>query len=99
MAKVYFGKTVKYKGTKYLPNVTFEVAESDLDDLKKAGAWLVEEAVIDEPVVEEVKVEEPLREIDMLRLEADELGIEYKKNWGVNKLEDAIAEVKADVEQ
>ena len=54
MAKVYFGKTVKYKGNKYLPNVTFEVAESDLDDLKKAGAWLVEEAVIDEPVVEEV---------------------------------------------
>jgi len=30
-----------------------------------------------------------------LRDEADELGIEYKGNWGVKKLTEAIAEAKA----
>ena len=34
MAVVYFGKTVKYKGTTYLPNTKFEVEDSDIDSLR-----------------------------------------------------------------
>lgn len=87
MAKISFGKTVKYQGSVYPPNTVFEVSDSDVADLKKAGGWVKEE-----PKTEE-KPEKS--ELDLLRDEADELGIEYKGNWGVKKLTEAIAEAKA----
>lgn len=42
MEEVYFGKTVKYKGTTYLPNAKFEVDDKDIDGLKLQGAWVIE---------------------------------------------------------
>lgn len=94
MAIVYFGKTVKYKGTTYLPNTKFEAEDSDIDSLKQQGAWVIEQ---DEPKlkkeVEEQKVEK--REIDILRDKALDLGIDFKGNWGVKKLKEAIAEAES----
>ena len=91
MAKISFGKTVKYQGSVYPPNTVFEVSDSDVADLQKAGGWVKEEPEI-EPKTE---VEPEKSELDLLRDEADELGIEYKGNWGVKKLTEAIAEAKA----
>ena len=88
MAKISFGKTVKYRGSVYPPNTIFEVKDTDVDGLKKSGGWLIEE----EPKTE---IEPEKSELDLLRDEADELGIEYKGNWGVKKLTEAIAEAKA----
>lgn len=98
MAKISFGKTVKYQGSIYPPNTVFEVSDSDVADLQKAGGWVKEE-----PKIKEVEDKEPegeeageeKSELDILRDEADELGIEYKGNWGVKKLTEAIAEAKA----
>ena len=87
MAKISFGKTVKYQGSVYPPNTVFEVSDSDVADLKKAGGWVKEEP--------KTEVEPKKSELDLLRDEADELGIEYKGNWGVKKLTEAIAEAKA----
>ena len=87
MAKISFGKTVKYQGSIYPPNTVFEVRDSDVADLKKAGGWVKEEP--------KTEVEPEKSEMDLLRDEADELGIEYKGNWGVKKLTEAIAEAKA----
>ena len=87
MAKISFGKTVKYQGSVYPPNTVFEVSDSDVADLKKAGGWVEEEP--------KTEVEPEKSELDLLRDEADELGIEYKGNWGVKKLTKAIAEAKA----
>lgn len=92
MAKISFGKTVKYKGAIYPPNTVFEVSDSDVADLKKAGGWVKEEPKKEEPKTE---VESEKSELDLLRDEADELGIEFKGNWGVKKLTEAIAEAKA----
>jgi len=85
MAIVYFGKTVKYKGTTYLPNTKFEVEDSDIDSLKQQGAWVIEK---DKPELKEEVKEEKVekREIDILREKAIELGIDFKGNWGVKKL-------------
>ena len=87
MAKISFGKTVKYQGSIYPPNTVFEVSDSDVADLKKAGGWVKEEP--------KTEVEPEKSELDLLRDEANELGIEYKGNWGVKKLTEAIAEAKA----
>ena len=87
MAKISFGKTVKYQGSIYPPNTVFEVSDSDVADLKKAGGWVKEEP--------KTEVEPEKSELDLLRDEADELGIEYRGNWGVKKLTEAIAEAKA----
>lgn len=87
MAKISFGKTVKYQGSIYPPNTVFEVSDSDVADLKKAGGWVKEEP--------KTEVEPEKSKLDLLRDEADELGIEYKGNWGVKKLTEAIAEAKA----
>ena len=87
MAKISFGKTVKYQGSIYPPNTVFEVSDSDVADLKKAGGWVKEEP--------KTEIEPEKSELDLLRDEADELGIEYKGNWGVKKLTEAIAEAKA----
>lgn len=43
MAKVYFSTAVKYNGTKYPANAPFEVADKDVDNLRKSGGWVVEE--------------------------------------------------------
>ena len=87
MAKILFGKTVKYQGSIYPPNTVFEVSDSDVADLQKAGGWVKEEP--------KTEVEPEKSELDLLRDEANELGIEYKGNWGVKKLTEAIAEAKA----
>lgn len=93
MAKISFGKTVKYQGSIYPPNTVFEVSDSDVADLKKAGGWVKEEPKTE--VEPKTKVKPKKSELDLLRDEADELGIEYKGNWGVKKLTEAIAEAKA----
>lgn len=93
MAKMYFGKTVRYEGMEYPPNTTFEVKDNDVDDLKKAGGWLVEEPN-KEPEKEPEKDEEEKSELDLLREKALELGIDFKGNWGVKKLSEAIAEAE-----
>ena len=56
MAKMYFANTVRYKGTRYYANTTFEVEDKDVADLKVAGGWVVEPSI---PVrlVEEASVE------------------------------------------
>jgi hypothetical protein len=87
MAKISFGKTVKYQGSVYPPNTVFEVSDSDVADLKKAGGWVKEEP--------KTEVEPEKSELDLLRDEADKLGIKYKGNWGVKKLTETIAEAKA----
>ena len=87
MAKISFGKTVKYQGSVYPPNTVFEVSDSDVADLQKAGGWVKEEP--------KIEAEPEKSELDLLRDEADELGIEYKGNWGVKKLTETIAEAKA----
>lgn len=67
MAKMYFAKTVKYKGVTYSPQVRFEVDRADVEELKAAGGWLVEEKPKEEKkVVEEAiakKVEEVKEEV------------------------------------
>lgn len=87
MARISFGKTVKYQGSIYPPNTVFEVGDSDVADLKKAGGWVKEEP--------KTEVEPEKSELDLLRDEANELGIDFKGNWGVKKLTEAIAEAKA----
>lgn len=91
MAKISFGKTVKYQGSIYPPNTVFEVNDSDVADLKKAGGWVKEEPKTEE----KPEKSEEKSKLDLLRDEADELGIEYKGNWGVKKLTEAIAKAKA----
>lgn len=90
---MYFGKTVRYEGMEYPPNTTFEVKDSDVDGLKKHGGWLVEEPN-KEPEKEPEKDEEEKSELDLLREKALELGIDFKGNWGVKKLSEAIAEAE-----
>lgn len=93
MAKMYFGKTVRYEGTEYPPNTTFEVKDTDVDGLKKSGGWLVEEPKeIDDEESEDGKEEKS--ELDILREKALELGIDFKGNWGVKKLSKAIADAE-----
>lgn len=62
MAKISFGKTVKYKGSIYPPNTVFEVSDSDVADLQKAGGWVIEESKAKkekvEPKILTEKVEE-----------------------------------------
>lgn len=54
MIKVKLNRTVRYNGVVYRPNTVFEAKEKDFDELKKLGAF-----VIEEPKTEKVeKVEE-----------------------------------------
>jgi hypothetical protein len=94
MAKMYFGKTVRYEGTEYPPNTTFEVKDTDVNDLKKSGGWLVEapKEIDDDKEPENDKEEKS--ELDILREKALELGIDFKGNWGVKKLTEAITEAE-----
>ena len=97
MAKMYFGKTVRYEGMEYPPNTTFEVKDSDVDDLKKAGGWIIEKPKVDnadENKEPENDKEPEKTELDILREKAIELGIDFKGNWGVKKLREAIAEAE-----
>lgn len=93
MAKVYFGKTVKYQGITYPPGTQFEVKDEDVNDLKLVGAWIVEPKNGKESIEEEKEVEEK-SELEILREKAEALGIEYKGNWGVKRLTEAIAEIE-----
>lgn len=97
MAKMYFGKTVRYEGTEYPPNTTFEVKDTDVDDLKKAGGWIIEEpkAADDDENKEPKNDKEPEKtELDILREKAIELGIDFKGNWRAKKLSEAIADAE-----
>jgi len=91
MAKMYFAKTVRYEGSEYPPNTTFEVKDSDVDDLKKAGGWIIEKPKATK--VDENKEPEK-SELDILREKAIELGINFRGNWGAKKLSEAIAEAE-----
>lgn len=93
MPKIYFAKTVKYEGVTYPPNTVFECLDNDVEDLKMAGGWLIEEKKPVRPVVE--APEAPVwNELEKLRLQAAELGIDFKKTWGIKKLQTAIDEVQ-----
>ena len=97
MAKISFGKTVKYQGSIYPPNTVFEVRDADVDDLKKAGGWIIEEPKVDnadENKEPENDKEPEKSELDILREKAIELGINFKGNWGVKKLSEAIAKAE-----
>ena len=97
MAKMYFAKTVRYEGSEYPPNTTFEVKDVDVDDLKKAGGWIIEKPKVDnanENKESKNGTEPEKTELDILREKAIELGINFKGNWGVKKLSEAIAEVE-----
>jgi len=70
MVKVKLNRTVRYNGVIYRPNTVFEAKEKDLDELKKLGAFVVEELKTEvvekvvenedeEEVVEVVKQETP----------------------------------------
>ncbi|MFA5638821.1 MAG: hypothetical protein WC961_08075 [Anaerovoracaceae bacterium] len=91
MAKMYFAKTVRYEGSEYPPNTAFEVKDADVDDLKKAGGWIIEKPKATK--VDENKEPEK-SELDILREKAIELGINFKGNWGAKKLSEAIAEAE-----
>jgi hypothetical protein len=97
MAKMYFAKTVRYEGSEYPPNTTFEVKDNDVDDLKKAGGWIIEKPKVDnvnENKEPENNKEPEKTELDILREKAIELGINFKGNWGVKKLSEAIAKAE-----
>lgn len=40
-----FAKAVKYEGENFPPNTAIMVKDEDVDDLKKAGGWVVEPSV------------------------------------------------------
>lgn len=97
MAKMRFDRPVKYQGTRYPSNTAITVFEEDVEELKKAGGWVLESSnrfkdFEEDPVDEddEKEPEDPVDELELLRNEAAELGIEFKKNWGVKKLREAI---------
>lgn len=97
MTKMYFAKTVRYEGSEYPPNTVFEVKDADVDDLKKAGGWIIEEPKVDnadENKEPENGTEPEKTELDILREKAIELGINFKGNWGVKKLKEEIAKVE-----
>lgn len=56
MAKMYFDKTVQYNGVKFAPRATFEVLDSDVEELQRAGGWLAEEPKV---LVAEEEEEKP----------------------------------------
>ncbi len=94
---MYFAKTVRYQGSEYPPNTTFEVKDVDVDDLKKAGGWIIEEPKAvddDENKGPENGTGSEKSELDILREKAIELGIDFRGNWGVKKLSEAIAEAE-----
>lgn len=91
---MYFGKTVRYEGTEYPPNTTFEVKDTDVNDLKKSGGWLVEAPKEIDDGKEPEDDKEEKSELDILREKALELGIDFKGNWGVKKLTEAITEAE-----
>ena len=101
--KMQFPKSVRYKWETHPPFTTFEVDDKDVESMKKMGGFPVTPKVVDKPVApkeekkedlkEEAKEEEPKEEkrpLDILREKADELGIEYPIQWGVNKLKEEI---------
>lgn len=61
MVKVKLNRTVRYNGVVYHPNTVFEAKEKDLDELKKLGAFVIEEPKIEE--VEKVKENEDEEEV------------------------------------
>lgn len=62
MIKVKLNRTVRYNGIVYRPNTVFEAKEKDLDELKKLGAFVIEEPKTKE--VEKVEENEDEEEVD-----------------------------------
>lgn len=60
MVKISFGKTVKYQDTIYPPNTAFEVSDSDVADLQKAGGWVIEESKAKKEKVEPIILAEEI---------------------------------------
>lgn len=78
---------------------TFEAGtELSADDVKSFGSKEIERFIADGAVKEVGKKSEdetpPELDLEALRLEADELGIEYQANIGAKKLAAKIAEFK-----
>jgi hypothetical protein len=97
MAKMIFAKSVRYKGITYPPNTQFEVLDEEVQDLKTAGGWVIEKPKVDnanENKEPENDKEPEKSELDILREKAIELGINFKGNWGVKKLSEAIAKAE-----
>lgn len=67
--------------------VTQEASQDAFDRLYSKEGWV---RVADAPVVDD--------ELEALRSEAIELGVEWKGNWGRPKLTDEIAKAKAAAE-
>lgn len=64
MVKVKLNRTVRYNGVVYRPNTVFEAKEKDLDELKKLGAFVIEEfKTEDVEKVEENEDEEEVVEV------------------------------------
>jgi hypothetical protein len=101
MAKMYFDKTVKYKGTSYPPNTPFDVEDEDLSNLQKTGGWLVggeepkealQGADSNTDSTDDEDSEED-NELEQLRKKAESLGVVVKKSWGVKKLTEVISDL------
>lgn len=58
MVKVKLNRTVKYNGVIYRPNTVFEANEKDLDELKKIGAFVIEEPKEEAKSIKSVEVVE-----------------------------------------
>jgi hypothetical protein len=50
MAKMSFPNVVKYNGVCYNARVPFTVKESDVDELRKKGGWVIEEPKATKPL-------------------------------------------------
>lgn len=87
MVKMYFNKTIKYKGTYYPPYQLVNIDTSDVERVNKEGAWIVGNLPTQAPKISP-------REIDKLREKAEKLNIKYKQNWGIKKLKSEIAKIK-----
>jgi hypothetical protein len=42
MPKIFFQKSVKYRGVFHAPNVPFEVGQGDVESLRKSGGFLID---------------------------------------------------------
>lgn len=51
MAKMSFPNVVKYNGVCYNARVPFNVKESDVEELRRKGGWVIEEPKTTKPLV------------------------------------------------
>lgn len=102
MAKMSFAKKVKYLGTTYPANTAIEVKDEDIQNLKNAGGWLMQESKgtteggQDEDTNDSDKkpADDGEWSLEELKEIATSLGIKVKGNWGKKKLTEVIAEAQ-----